>query len=234
MLRGVVPAANFLLVPSPAAGASLGLTGRYCYLQILASEGKFFALHIDVNTKHAPQSRALRVSLSNLFQESRVVGRVLQVPLAALPAGRWAVVAIDLAELVLRSAGSVFVSLRALHFCSSLCVRTVLTSDQRLAPATLPRELHLPVPKGAAWEALYAWLWVEPESVAKAAAAAAAPSGGFAERAERENLSKVANASLQPRRALGSPPLHVPPPRSPLHVPSEAAEELAERLASFK
>ena len=71
-IRGLVPAANYLQMPSRSS-QSLGLTGRYAYVQFKPNPSQHFALHIDIHTT-IPQL-AMRLSFSNLFKEKKVCKR---------------------------------------------------------------------------------------------------------------------------------------------------------------
>lgn len=78
---------------------SLGLTGRYLYLQMKAPTSSVpFSFHIDLNL--CDRSHGIRVSASNLFKQvSTQNGFVLQLPLN-VDVDRWTVVVFDLVSLL--------------------------------------------------------------------------------------------------------------------------------------
>lgn len=68
-MRGIVPAANYLLAPARAS-QSLGLTGAYMYVQMRPDPAHHFVVHVDVHT--TTPNLFLRLSFSNLFREKKV------------------------------------------------------------------------------------------------------------------------------------------------------------------
>ncbi|KXZ51898.1 hypothetical protein GPECTOR_11g331 [Gonium pectorale] len=62
-VRGVVPAGNYLRVPRTKL-QSLGLTGRFLYIQLKVTPVKVFVIHIEVITE---DNNLHRVSISNMY-----------------------------------------------------------------------------------------------------------------------------------------------------------------------
>ncbi len=75
-ITGSIPAGNYIQLPKTST-QSLGLTGRYMYLQFKPIPGKYFVVHIDVATQ---DGLVVRVSFSNLFKEFRSTSTWLQFP----------------------------------------------------------------------------------------------------------------------------------------------------------
>ena len=97
-MAGSVPAANFVSFPK-ASTPPLGLTGQFVYIQLRIPSGKVFALHLDLiildsNHRELP----LRLSMSNLFKETKQNGQVVQMDLTLVP--KWTILALDMAALV--------------------------------------------------------------------------------------------------------------------------------------
>lgn len=68
-ISGNISANNFIQMPHPGSMTrSLGLTGRYLYLQVKAPVSATpFAFHIDLGM--AERSHGIRISASNLYKQ---------------------------------------------------------------------------------------------------------------------------------------------------------------------
>lgn len=124
---------------------SLGLTGRYIYIEAMSEAGSPFSIHFDFAM--AERSHSLRISASNLFKVlNQTSGFVVQVPLDLHP-GRWAVACLDVTEL-LRGLFPAHYSLEGAHtlksitLCSNVQVRGVYTSDNEYDYVTLPSDMR--------------------------------------------------------------------------------------------
>lgn len=72
VLSGTISANNYIQIPHPGSTTrSLGLTGRYLYLQAKApSSSANFSFHIDLNMSE--RSHGIRLSASNLYKQVSV------------------------------------------------------------------------------------------------------------------------------------------------------------------
>ncbi|KAJ1636238.1 hypothetical protein T492DRAFT_862005 [Pavlovales sp. CCMP2436] len=158
-VRGKVASESFVQIPADRAH-SLGLRGRYVYVQLKPSADKHFTLNLTFTTAgHG----SLTLSLSNGFKARKLLGTVLQVPYPE-PSARWATLAVDvprlLKEIFPTAAGDgsgEYVCLRSVHGLPSFSLRSVFSSETLYEPASLPRDVIFPLPRGSAWEQLYAW-----------------------------------------------------------------------------
>jgi len=144
---------------------SLGLTGRYIYLQVkapLASSPLIF--HFDL--KMADRTQNIRVSCSNLYKAFSTQNNfVMQVPLS-LDLDRWTVVVLDLYNLLQMSsllppsyaiAGSY--SVKSCTLCANSLVRGVYTSDNLYDFVTLPPDMRFKFSFDIGrWPEHFAWL----------------------------------------------------------------------------
>jgi hypothetical protein len=99
-INGTISANNYIQIPNPQSlQKSLGLTGRYLYLEVKAPlSSSPFSFHIDLTM--AERGHGIRISSSNLYKKvSTQNGFVMQVPLN-LDINRWTVVVYDLYELL--------------------------------------------------------------------------------------------------------------------------------------
>eukprot|EP00937_MAST-01D_sp_MAST-1D-sp2_P005250 g5250.t1 len=223
---GSTAASNFLQIPSRnsaafKAGKGLGLTGRFVYVQLLSTPDKFFTFHLDVRTSDA---QPVRVTFSSMFREAKSNTNAIQIPVRL--GKRWTMVAIDLAAVLSQFSGGIyngssFQSLRGITIGATLTVRGVFTSDILYDPASLPREMALPVKVGGggestAWHGSYDWCWcprvpkdappqpaVAASPVVGAGTPQAPPRGGGGGGAARGSASRVA-AAAKPRGAIAS------------------------------
>jgi hypothetical protein len=66
-IQGSISANNFIQLPHPhSLQKSLGLTGRYLYLQVKSVAGAPFSLHFDFGMQE--RGHNVRISVSNLFK----------------------------------------------------------------------------------------------------------------------------------------------------------------------
>lgn len=146
---GSISANNYIQLPHPSSlQKSLGLTGRFLYLQMKStSSANPFTLHFDLQI--ADRSHGLRISVSNLFKTFGTSnGFVVQVPLE-LKSDRWSCIILDLEELIKRSA--LFPptyqvegchTLKSMTLCANLQIRGVYTSDNLYEVETLPSDMR--------------------------------------------------------------------------------------------
>ena len=99
-ITGSISANNFIQIPHPnSMTRSLGLTGRYLYLQAKAPISSVpLSFHIDLAL--AERTHGIRISASNLYKTvSTQNGFVIQLPLN-LDIDRWTVVVFDIISLL--------------------------------------------------------------------------------------------------------------------------------------
>jgi hypothetical protein len=127
---------------------SLGLTGRYLYLEVKSPKhGLPFSYHFDLGM--AERSHGIRISVSNLFKNFNTSnGFVAQVPLE-LKNNCWTVVVFDIYELLKRSEilpASYLIDgsyqIRSINICANTHVRGVFTSDNLYDFVTLPADMR--------------------------------------------------------------------------------------------
>lgn len=165
-ISGSISANNFIQTPHPnSMQRSLGLTGRYLYLQAKAPLSSApFSFHIDLQM--ADRSHGIRISSSNLYKQvSTQNGFVMQVPLN-LDVDRWTVVCFDLYSLLKMSRllpanyiieGSY--QIKSLTMCANSQVRGVYTSDNEYDFVTLPPDLRFKFSFDInRWPEYFAWL----------------------------------------------------------------------------
>ena len=81
-IAGSISAANYIQIPrNKSQLKTLGLTGQYIYLQILEVPEKLFSLHLEflLTNSKTKSDEPLRVSLSNLFKETKLTNSGLQI-----------------------------------------------------------------------------------------------------------------------------------------------------------
>ena len=101
--------------------------------------------------------------LGKCFTKLKQVGTVVQTPAPALgsTAGRWAMLAIDLAALtdtVVDPGKGKFASLKSVVACCSMNLRATFTSDDVYTAEALPRKFVIPQRGGLAFEDSWVWL----------------------------------------------------------------------------
>lgn len=165
-INGHVSANNFIQMPHPQAlQKSLGLTGRYLYLQVKAPlSSSPFSFHIDLTM--AERSHGIRISASNLYKQvSTQNGFVMQVPLN-LDINRWTVVVFDLYELLKYSRllpASYLIEgsyqIKTITLCAHSEIRGVFTSDNLYDFVTMPPDFRFKFQfEIQRWPENFAWL----------------------------------------------------------------------------
>lgn len=99
-IQGSISANNYIQMPHPLSETrSLGLTGRYLYLQAKAPVSSLpLSFHIDLHLADRP--RGIRISASNLYKQvSTQNDFVVQIPLN-LDMDRWTVIVFDIINLL--------------------------------------------------------------------------------------------------------------------------------------
>ena len=144
---------------------TLGLTGRYLYLQAKAPVSSVpFSFHIDLNL--CDRSHGIRISASNLYKQvSTQNGFVLQVPLN-LDFDRWTVIVFDIISLLKMSRllpanyiieGSY--QIKGLTLCANSVIRGCYTSDNEYDFVTLPPDMRFKFSFDInRWPEYFAWL----------------------------------------------------------------------------
>eukprot|EP00884_Botryococcus_braunii_P004330 jgi/Botrbrau1/13899/Bobra.0017s0006.2 len=181
MIRGVVPAANYLRIPK-SKEATLGLTGRFCYFQVHFTPGDKYAIHCELQST---SGNMFRLSISNIFGKKgpQRTSAGLQVPFSPEPGG-WTLLAVDLAACMrldepakpgskpvvgggTGKAQHTFQCLRNVQVCASLSIRGIFTSDNFYKEGDLPSALLL---SQALPPSLCSTVWLpcEPEDVQQA------------------------------------------------------------------
>ena len=165
-ISGSISANNYIQIPHPnSMTKTLGLTGRYMYLQVKAPISSVpFSFHIDLNM--AERSHGIRISASNLYKQvSTQNGFVMQVPLN-LDVDRWTVIVFDIYNLLKVSRllpqnytieGSY--QIKGITLCANSVVRGVFTSDNEYDFVTLPPDMRFKFSFDInRWPEYFAWL----------------------------------------------------------------------------
>ena len=165
-LQGSISANNYIQLPHPnSMTRTLGLTGRYLYLQVKAPISSVpFSFHIDLNL--CDRSHGIRLSASNLYKQvSTQNGFVMQIPLN-LDTDRWTVIVFDVISLLKASRllpvnyiieGSY--QIKGLTLCANSLVRGVFTSDNEYDFVTLPPDMRFKFSFDInRWPEYFAWL----------------------------------------------------------------------------
>ena len=162
MLRGNISSKNFIQIPHPQLKKTLGLTGRYIYVQMQAFEDKPFYVHFDFSID---ERNNLRFALSNLFRALGTANNfVMQIPVQAT--GQWCVVCVDV-ESMLRQFelfppefevhGSHV--LKSIQICSTCNVRGIFTSDNLYSFSHMPTDMQFK-PTGKVQKTQFTWIRV--------------------------------------------------------------------------
>ena len=161
-LQGSVSASNYIQIPKAKSDLkSLGLNGKYIYIQLRVSPGKLFSLHLDLiltNTR-TNLEEPLKLSLSNLFKESKMQN---SLQIACRAGGKWTVLCVDLRALLAEffAERMAFKELKMVTLCANMHVKGVYTSDILYNPKTMPKEMGLKVLKIEEWSSSYDWMHV--------------------------------------------------------------------------
>lgn len=163
-IQGATSASNYFLTPCKKAKyKSLGLTGRYNYIIMKTQVGKNFSTHLDfiVNDKNL-----CRISLSNMFKETKVTGSSIQIPLLEIEPQKWSVVQINIFsilednEMFSKSLEEKKFYLRSFQICSNQFIRGIATSDIEYNVTNFPKELSLKCKASQDWYKEYSWMAV--------------------------------------------------------------------------
>jgi len=165
-IQGNISANNYIQIPNPTSMTkSLGLTGRYLYLQIKAPISSVpCSFHIDLNM--ADRSHGVRISASNLYKQvSTQNGFVMQLPLN-LDVDRWTVIVFDMINLLKMSRllpqGYIIeggYQIKSLTLCANSVVRGVYTSDNEYDFVTMPPDMRFKFNFDInRWPEYFAWL----------------------------------------------------------------------------
>ena len=160
-IAGAVSAANSIQIPRAKSQLkTLGLTGKYLYIQMHSPPSKLFSQHYEFVLKNAKtkSEEVMRVSLSNIFKETKATSAGIQVALHL--SEKWSVVVLSVPGLLEHFYPGTFLShtLRSFTLCSSMYVRGVFTSDNLYTPQSLPREMALKIGKDQRWTEVYDWV----------------------------------------------------------------------------
>jgi WD40 repeat protein len=165
----------------------LGLTGKYAYIQLKTVPNTFFTIHIDILTAG---NHTIRCSFSNLYKSLKVInnGISILIPILFLNnTNKWTVLAIHWPTLLAEAQAAYelerktskfsdrnslanhtlpgptaydFQQIQKIQICSTLLIRTIITSTQRYSIASLPRDLRFPVLGKHQWDDVYQWFWL--------------------------------------------------------------------------
>ena len=165
-IAGSISAGNYIQIPrSKCQLKTLGLTGQYIYLQILEVPEKPFSLHLEyvISNSKTKSDEPLRVSLSNLFKETKLTNAGLQI--SCHLSEKWTVVVLDLKSLFENFIGSHISAhvLKSLTVCSTLFVKGVYTSDNLYQSGNLPKEMSFKLIRNQNWNDFYDWVVVTAE-----------------------------------------------------------------------
>ncbi|XRB08526.1 centriole proteome protein [Pycnococcus provasolii] len=233
LIQGNVPAANYVAIPRSSRTDSLGLTGRFIYLELQLDPRKYFVVHIDIVTK---DKFTTRVSISNLFKKSssgnnssvRIPGRGSGVQLPfVVNSTRWTVLAVDLGAIVSPYTRAPYECIKAIQLCANMAVRNVFTSDEKYNLRTLPRDMCLSHAVDPTAHYDFAWLPAEPKD-AHAAVPPPVPTPPGAGKQSRESAlatamyDDVANVGSggSPARPATAPPSRRRDDAAPLPSPA--------------
>ena len=161
-LQGSVSASNYIQIPkSKSEMKSLGLNGKFIYIELRVSPGKLFSLHLDlvITNTRTNIEEPLKISLSNLFKESKMQN---SLQIACKSGGKWSVICIDLRSVLSEYFGEkvVFKELKMVTLCANMHAKGVYTSDILYNPKTLPKEMNLKAIKIEEWSNTYDWLHI--------------------------------------------------------------------------
>eukprot|EP00820_Chromera_velia_P013434 Cvel_23925.t1-p1 / transcript=Cvel_23925.t1 / gene=Cvel_23925 / organism=Chromera_velia_CCMP2878 / gene_product=WD repeat-containing protein 90, putative / transcript_product=WD repeat-containing protein 90, putative / location=Cvel_scaffold2525:12366-27586(+) / protein_length=2254 / sequence_SO=supercontig / SO=protein_coding / is_pseudo=false len=207
-ISGAVSANNFIQIPGPKARIrSLGLTGAYIDLHIRPTPGKFFVIHLDVVT--ADQT-VVRLSLSNMFRETKAVSRVIHCP--CNPPPKWSIVVVHVPSVLSLHSRAVpgVHSLKAIQICSNVLVRNVYTSDTLYIPPELPREMKFSMrpeeEDPSEWREKYGWVEIPQNQNSRSALSSVAASAKRRQTQTGGERGRPSGAAQQ----VGSSPQQLP------------------------
>lgn len=169
-IAGSISAANYIQIPrSKGQLKSLGLTGQYVYLQVLEVPEKLFSIHLEciLSNSKTKAEEPLRISLSNLFKETKLTNAGLQI--SCHLSEKWTVLVLDLKGLVEQHVGchiSMHV-VKSFTICSTIFIKGAYTSDILYQCGNLPREMSFKLTREQNWSELYDWLVVTKEEALK-------------------------------------------------------------------
>ena len=161
-IQGTTSASNYIMTPCKTAKyKSLGLTGKYNYLIIKTQVGKMFSTHLDYIVN---ESNLWRVSLSNIFKETKVTGGSVQVPILDIAPQKWTIIQINIFSILeennffsKKSEEKKFY-LRSFQVWSNQFMRGLMTSDIEYNVTNFPKELALKCKGNDDWYKLYSWV----------------------------------------------------------------------------
>ncbi|EGR28052.1 WDr90 protein, putative [Ichthyophthirius multifiliis] len=137
-IEGSVSACNYINIPDVSTGIkSLGLTGRYIYLEFITIKQKYFSIHLDFQVKSREQ--IVRFTITNMNEEYKNQNnQVLIIPFPKQSYEKWNILVLDI-EFLLQNYGLFkhekiisfqnFHMLKSLQICSNLLFRGAFTAD---------------------------------------------------------------------------------------------------------
>ncbi|CAG9336068.1 unnamed protein product [Blepharisma stoltei] len=160
-ISGAISAANYIQIPRPKSQLkSLSLTGRFCYVEVQIPKDKLYSMHFEfvLENKNTGTKEILRISLSNLFKESKIISSGLQ--LACHLSDKWTIILLDIKALLWQHFGNLYrkFTLKSFNLCSSMIIRGVFTSDILYTQNNLPRDMSFKTDRNKAWNELYDWV----------------------------------------------------------------------------
>ena len=158
---------NIIKCPHPQSKMkSMGLTGRFIYLEIQACPEKPFTIHLDFKIKGRNN---LRISFSNLFKQVKSPTQfVYQIPLYL--ENKWTLISLDVLKTL--EISELFPSNFKLEEChifkgftlsASMNFRGIFTSDNLYQWHNLPHEMTFKAPAGenkSEWDQKFQWTFI--------------------------------------------------------------------------
>ncbi len=166
VMSGTISANNYIQIPHPnGMTRSLGLTGRYLYLQVkMPISSAPFSFHIDLQL--AERTHGIRISASNLYKQVSTQNNfVVQLPLN-VDVDRWTVIVFDIISILKMSRllpNSYIIEdcyqIKGITLCANSMVRGVYTSDNEYDFVTLPPDMRFKFSFDInRWPEYFAWL----------------------------------------------------------------------------
>eukprot|EP00055_Hartaetosiga_balthica_P015764 m.95575 g.95575 ORF g.95575 m.95575 type:complete len:1922 (-) comp8952_c0_seq2:138-5903(-) len=149
-LTGAVPASNYIQFPK-SPSQSLGLIGRFMYIQYKTSQKKPFMMHIEVVERGG---MVLRLSFSNIYKEFKATSTWLQFPMVD-QSPKWTLFVLDIVMILAIYLNKKFVCVKSIQLCASMNVRGIFTTDKVYSEHKLPPGMKMFVPKDKHWRDLY-------------------------------------------------------------------------------
>ncbi|EGR29689.1 WDr90 protein, putative [Ichthyophthirius multifiliis] len=223
IINGTTQNSNYIQIPDPQQGIqSLGLLGRYVYLEFLPFEGKYFIIHLDFNIKG--MLNTYRLTISNMFDKYKVIeNNVLQIPYPQNAPLKWTIMVLDIQyhlqslELQKLNQQEFIHILKQVQICSTLSFRGLFTADICYSISNLPKELDFKPIKNRQWSGQYQIVYypteIDPE---------------FQNQQEEEKIQQKENKNSNKENLQKSPYSQ----KSPIKNKAEELEQIVSKLDS--